>query len=100
MWRNSNTQYGSVAKFFHWVIFLLLFCMIIFGFLLDDIPKDYQGVAYNTHKLTGLTILCLMLLRALWALTNPKPALPSDTKPWQRTAERLVHLLLYLTIIA
>ena len=29
MWRNSNTQYGSVSKFFHWVIFLLLVGMLI-----------------------------------------------------------------------
>lgn len=100
MWRNSYTQYGSVAKFFHWVIFLLLVGMLIFGFFLDDIPKDYQGFAYNIHKLTGLTILCLMVLRALWALSNPKPILPADTKAWERVIEHVVHILLYLAVIA
>lgn len=98
--RNTTLTYGSVAKFFHWLIFLLLFGMIIFGFLLDDIPKDSQPFAYNIHKLTGLTILTLMLLRTGWTLMNPKPVLPFDTLPWQRVAERVVHFLLYACVIA
>lgn len=100
MWRNSNTQYGSVSKFFHWLIAVLLLGMIIFGFFLDDIPKDYQAFSYNLHKLTGLTLLCLMLLRGAWALCNVKPALPFDTQPWQKVAERVVQWSLYLTVIA
>lgn len=97
--RNTPMSYGSVAKFFHWLIFILLAIMLTFGFFLSHIPKTYQPLAYNTHKLTGLTILTLMILRALWALTNPKPILPKDTRPWQRVAERTVHFLLYLTVM-
>lgn len=96
--RNTPFAYGTVTKFFHWTIFLLVFFMLIFGFLLDDIPKDYQGVAYNLHKLTGLTILLLMVLRLFWALVNPKPEL-DNIKPWERYVERLVHQLLYVAII-
>ncbi|RDI46482.1 cytochrome b [Aquicella lusitana] len=97
--RNTVSTYGSVAKFFHWLIFLLLFFMIVFGFFLEDLPKDYQPVAYNLHKLTGLTILALMVLRGFWALVNPKPALPADTLAWQRMAERIVHFLFYVAVI-
>lgn len=98
--RNTESTYGSVSKFFHWLIFLLLLFMVTFGYLLSSVPKDYQPVAYNIHKLTGLTILVLMVLRALWALSNPKPALPLDAKPWEHVAEHTVHLLLYLVVIA
>lgn len=97
---NTTTSYGSVAKFFHWLIFLLVLCMVIFGYFLDTIPKDIQPVTYNIHKLTGLTILLLMVLRLGWTSINPKPALPFDTLPWQRIAERIVHFLLYAVIIA
>jgi cytochrome b561 len=96
--RNTTSTYGVVAKFFHWLIFLLLFSNITFGFFLDSIPKDWQGFSYNLHKLIGLSILALMVLRLLWALTNPKPALPFNTKPWERWAERLVHWFLYLVV--
>lgn len=97
--RNSNTSYGSVSKFLHWAVALLVLCMLVFGFFLDDIPKDYKGLVYNIHKLTGLTILSLMLLRVLWALMNPKPESLS-LRHWETWAERTVHLALYVTVIA
>ncbi|HLB42907.1 MAG TPA: cytochrome b [Gammaproteobacteria bacterium] len=100
MFSNTSTTYGSVAKFFHWLVFILLLCMITFGYFLDDVPEDYKGIAYNTHKLTGLTILSLMLLRACWALMNPKPKLPASDPLWQRLGARIVHLLLYVVVIA
>lgn len=97
--RNTLIAYGSVAKFFHWLIFFLLLFMIIYGFCLGSIPKAYQAFAYNFHKLTGLTILILMFLRGLWALANPKPILPPDVPLWQQWIERFVHYLLYFVII-
>lgn len=100
MWKNSSTQFGSVAKFFHWIIFLLLFCMIIFGYFLDDIPKDYQATAFNLHKLTGLTILLLMLLRMFWAFINERPALPMGTSLTAKILERVMQVVLYLVVFA
>lgn len=97
---NTTRSYGSLAKVLHWLIFVLVFCMIIGGFLLDDVPKEYKGVIFNLHKLTGLTILILMLVRLFWNAMNVKPVLSSDTKPWERRLERAVHGLLYLLIIA
>ncbi len=54
----------------------------------------------NLHKLTGITILILMLLRAGWTWTHPKPSLPFGTPTWQIFCERVVHILLYVCIIA
>ena len=68
-------------------------------FFLDDFPKDWQPVTYNLHKLTRLLILTLMVLRLIWSLINLKPALPAGTAVWQRQAERVVHGLLYLSLI-
>jgi len=96
---NTANQYGSVAKFFHWTLFFLVTLMLVGGYFLEDIPKDWQRVAYNTHKLIGLLILCLMLFRLGWALSNMKPTL-QDTKPWEKLAERLVHWSLYASLIA
>lgn len=98
--KNTPESYGSVAKFLHWLIFVLVFVMIVGGFFLDDVPKEYKGVIYNLHKLTGVTILLLMLIRLGWKMVNVKPRLPADTTVWQRRAERAVHDLLYLLIIA
>lgn len=98
--RNTETSYGSVAKFFHWLIFFILLGQITFGYFLEDLTKEIQPFAYNTHKLVGLTVLVLMLLRLMWALTNAKPRLPFITPMWQKIAEKIVHVSLYAVVIA
>lgn len=97
--RNTTNTYGSVAKILHWLIFLFVLGMLTFGFLLDSIPKPYQGLAYNIHKVNGLIVLALMIIRILWRSVNVKPLLPIDTQPWERFAEQTVHFLLYVTLI-
>lgn len=69
---------------------------------MDDIStnKVIVGAVVNMHKLLGLAILALMILRLIWALTNAKPVLPIDVPLWQRWAERIVHGLLYLLLLA
>ena len=97
---NTTTTYGSVSKLFHWLIFLLVLVMIAGGFFMDDVPDEYKGVIFNLHKLTGLCVLFLMILRMLWAAMNVKPSLPVATPVWQQTATRVTHYLLYLLVTA
>jgi cytochrome b561 len=99
MYFNTSISYGCVAKCFHWVIAGLIIFMLFFGYFLGDFSKELQPVVYNIHKLTGLSILMLMLLRALWALTNQKPVLPVNTPSWQRSLEVIAQILLYLLVI-
>src|SRR3990167_4733132 len=94
---NTTDTYGSVSKFLHWIIALLVICMLAFGFFMDDIPKEYKGLVYNIHKLTGLAILLLMLLRVLWGLMNARP-ISLGTHILERWVERTVHLALYVIV--
>lgn len=98
--KNTYQSYGSVSKFFHWAIFILILGMIIYGFVLGDFPKAWKALGYNIHKLIGLTVLILMVLRMIWAFMNPKPKLPSKTPLWQIAAERLMHFSFYLVLLA
>lgn len=98
--KNTATSYGSVAKFFHWLIFFLVVIMLLVGFFMLDIPdKALRGQVVNLHKLTGLTILGLMILRSLWAMFNRKPLLPAWMPLWQRFAAHTMHLCLYVVLI-
>ncbi len=100
MLRNTRATYGSVAKVFHWVIFILVVCMLIFGYWMDGITdKTLRASLMNIHKLIGLTILLIMMLRLIWALLNPKPDLP-NAKPWEHRLERIGHFLLYFVLLA
>jgi cytochrome b561 len=98
---NATDQYGSMSKFFHWLIALLVIGMLIGGFCMGSISSDaLRGQVYMMHKLTGITILLLMILRILWIMGTPKPGTLPSTPLWERIAERSVHGLLYLTLLA
>jgi cytochrome b561 len=43
--------------------------------------------AFNVHKSIGLTILALMILRALWRWRHPAPA-AAAMRAWQATVAR------------
>lgn len=97
--RNTSEQYGSVSKFFHWVIFFLVVCMFFIGYFMDDLSGEIKGTVVNIHKVTGILILLLMLLRLIWSLTNIKPLVP-NAKPWEKMLERSGHFLLYFVLFA
>lgn len=98
---NTRFSYGSVSKFLHWLIAFLVLVMLFVGYFMFDIKdKALFGKVINIHKLTGLSILVLMIIRAGWALMNPKPELPINTPAWQHLAERGLHFLFYAVLIA
>ena len=100
MLKNTYTNYGSVSKFFHWLIFLLLLGMVTFGYCLGWVPDTYAGFAYNIHKCTGVLILALVIIRLGWKWVNVSPALPPTTPRWQVMLDKAVQALLYIFIIA
>ncbi|MCH9769696.1 MAG: cytochrome b [Gammaproteobacteria bacterium] len=96
---NTHDSYGSLAKWFHWLVAIGIIMMLILGACLGFIPKPTRFVFINIHKSLGLTILVLMVLRLLWRWVNPTPRLPSNIPAWQRFGAHLTHGLLYLTVI-
>lgn len=101
MLRNTQEHYGSVSKLFHWLMFLLILGMLIVGLSLDSIDdKALRSIVIGLHKSTGLLVLTLVCLRALWALMNPKPGSAPGTSPMEHVAERGGHLALYFLMFA
>jgi cytochrome b561 len=98
--RNTEDSYGSVSKFFHWFIALLVIGMLSFGFFMDTLPKAYKPPVYFFHKSTGLLILLLVVSRVVWTLGNKKPTLPTSIPHWQALGAKFGHFLLYLLLLA
>jgi len=97
---NTEQSYGSVAKFFHWTLAILVILMLAGGLTLGSVKNSpYAGTIFNIHKSIGFTILILMTLRLLWRIVNPLPQLPISTPEWQRLAARSVHRLFYVAVI-
>lgn len=98
-WRNTNEQYGGVAKSFHWVIALLVIGMLCVGLYMTGLDLSPQKLQiYGLHKSVGITILVLVSMRLLWRLMNAHPiALPNHQK-WEKVLAKVIHGLLYVAL--
>lgn len=98
--RNTDRQWGSVAKFFHWTIALLIIGNGIFGLCMDLAHNPMQKINWLAlHKSIGLTVLALFLLRLLWRLFNRQPS-DEPAPRWQHMAARVMHGVLYVLVAA
>jgi cytochrome b561 len=96
----SESQYGPVAKTFHWLIFALLAAQYAIGSIMPHIGRktlDEGWVAW--HLSVGAAILLVIVLRFVWRLGNPVPALISIA-PWERVLAYATHWALYILVFA
>lgn len=99
--RNSPTRYSAVAQAFHWVIAGLIVSQFVLAYAADDLPIGVHKLALLArHKSFGMTILMLAVLRLLWRLKNPAPALPAAMTSLQRLLARATHVAFYVLLFA
>lgn len=97
-----NGRYTNTAIALHWIIAIAVFGQFALGWWMIDIPKSPPGVRaywFNVHKSIGLTIGLFVLVRLVWRLTHPAPALPRAIPAWQRIAAKVSHITLYLCML-
>ena len=99
-WRNTPERYGAVAQLLHWTVVALVITQFVLGFTVDDMPISLQRLMILArHKSIGMTILALVILRLLWRLFSPAPALPAKMPSLQKLGAHASHLLLYGLLI-
>ncbi|MGK9233350.1 cytochrome b [Inquilinus limosus] len=100
--RNTAERWGRISIALHWTIAgLILLVQIPAGLTMNRVePGLVQNILYDTHKMTGLTVFALAVVRLIWRWANPVPELPADLPRWQAVTARTTHALLYLLIFA
>jgi len=94
-------RYTRTACVFHWGIALLIVCGFGLGLYMTSLKFSPLKLSlYSYHKWIGVTVFSLAVLRLLWRLTHPAPALPETTPAWQRHAAGALHMVLYALILA
>jgi cytochrome b561 len=99
--KSDPTQWGSLARFFHWTIVVLILVQATIGLVMVQLPKRPAVIpVYTFHKSLGLTIFALAVLRLTWRLFDVRPVEPVSVPHWQVNAARAGHVLLYVLIFA
>lgn len=101
--RNSEEaeSYSGFAKLLHWSVAICILIMVPVGIAMGRIPSgDFQNTLYHVHRSFGVLVLALMLVRLAYRLINGAPAPEPTLTAAQRTVSHLVHLALYVLVIA
>lgn len=99
MLKNSESSYGSVNKWLHWIMALWFLLAIAIIFYLTWGHTEGPIPHLNYHKVVGFTILLPVAFRIYWRLTNPQPKLPSGMPVWQTRLSRFSHSFLYFLMV-
>jgi cytochrome b561 len=100
MIRNTSSNWGSVARSFHWLLGAAVLGMLAYGWWMNHIPARPDRFFHRSiHADIGYLVLVLMVVRLVWRGLNPTPALPSDTPRWQRIAAQISHWAMYAATI-
>ena len=98
----TDEGYSATAIGLHWLIAALMVCGFSLGWVMTSIhgftPAKLRYVSW--HKWIGVTVFALAALRIVWRATHRAPALPPGMPAWQRASAHLVHVLLYVLMIA
>ena len=100
MLRDIGATYGRAAKFLHWL--MAAWIVTAYVVIISLTWRHTEGLipGLNYHKVVGFTILLPFIVRVLWRMCNPAPALSDGMPFWQARLSRLSHGLLYFLMIA
>ena len=98
--KNTDTHYGALAKFFHWVSALVILVLCLVGLSMTELPNSPEKFQiFAMHKSFGILILILVSLRIGWRLYSPAPEASEHHASWEKTLAKITHLLLYVAMI-
>ena len=99
--KNSEEGYGWVSITFHWLMALAIFGL--FGLGLYMVELTYYDTWYrgslDLHKSAGILLAFAWGGRLAWRLLNASPQ-ELGGKAWEHKVAHLVHILLYLLMLA
>lgn len=96
-------RYRSIVVWIHWITAAVVVSQVAVGFAFHrffERGTPERMMMFDWHKLLGVVILLLALLRLAVRLMNPPPPYPSDFAKWQRFLAVWSHRLFYFMLFA
>ena len=96
----SAARYSRGAIALHWIIAALIVLNFILAEVAEDLSKEERSVLIGNHKAIGITILLLTLVRIGWRMARPAPPVLDTLKAWEAALSKVVHLVVYVLMLA
>ncbi|KKE83297.1 cytochrome B561 [Pseudoalteromonas luteoviolacea S4047-1] len=99
--KNSDTDYGSIAKWIHWLmamLFLAAYLSVYYRQWFTEAKTPENWTALQLHLSFGVSIMAIVVLRLLWRAMNKSPT-PEPGTSLEHLAAHLGHYALYAIMI-
>lgn len=97
--------YSATARRYHWIVVALLALQIPIGLYMvyrGGTLNIWDGITnnlYSAHKLIGMVILLVVVMRLGYRLVHGAPADEPTIEPWQKLASAVNHWALYVLLL-
>lgn len=94
--RNTEREFGSVAKWLHWLVAAGLFVVLAMGLEQLGMERGPERAELRAvHGSIALVVFMLMTVRIVWRWINGVPGHPEGTPAWQQVSATVAHWALY-----
>lgn len=97
-WHNSQSHYGAISLFLHWLMAILIIIMLALGWGREYAHGETKTLMMDAHKTIGVLILILICLRLSWRFYSRVPLLPETLSHNKKLVAHATHALLYFLI--
>lgn len=96
-----TVRYSLRARWFHWAAFALVALAYLLVNLRGYFPRGSGAgnTVMQSHYLSGLVVLALVLPRLLHRIRNTPPPVVPPLAGWEHRLSRLTHLALYAFLL-
>lgn len=94
----TDVKYAKSQRLLHWLVAVIVIVMLTATFYFDALPKSLKSTAYNFHKLFGILVLLLMVMRLYSLCKNGRPSEPERMPKFQKHIAHAVHFSLYILL--
>ena len=101
MWKNTELNYGRIAKILHWFTALTVFSLFALGFWMVDLTyySQWYKTAPHWHKSIGILLFLATLFRLVWRYYNLAPKAVANHSKWEKTASKITHVTIYVLLL-
>jgi cytochrome b561 len=99
--RNTNAEFGSLARFFHWAMAILIIGLLALIESADLAPRgsSLRAALRDWHAQVGFVVLALVWFRLAWRLSGTVPGIVPRPAAWQLAAAHAVEWSFYALMV-